>query len=255
MPRIFNSAPRRERAGSPRSGWRSRGYLPHHDVVGCVQHIVFRLADALPGEVLATLEAAPIQDRLDAAEAALDAGVGSRALADPRVAEIVESALIHFDAERYRLVSWCVMPTHVHVLAAQVEGWPLSSVVHAWKSFTANRANEVLGWQGRFWAPEYFDRVMRDDEHIEATGAYIENNPVAAGLCATAEDWPWSSRSRSARADRGLEEGQEALAPGFGLVNLDGGGVRRYRPRHGRRTRQFRPADAAAGPRRRGALS
>jgi REP element-mobilizing transposase RayT len=29
---------------------------------------------------------------------------------------LVEAALLHFDNERYRLLAWCVMPNHVHVV-------------------------------------------------------------------------------------------------------------------------------------------
>ena len=89
-------------------------------------------------------------------------------------------------------------PTHVHVLAAQVEGWSLASVIHSWKSFTANRANTLLARQGSFWARDYFDRAMRDEAQAERAHLYIEANPVTAGLCASPRDWPWSSASDGA---------------------------------------------------------
>ena len=180
------------------AGWnfpRSRGYVPHCDNVGLVQHIVFRLADSLPAAKVESLDTTPTIQRLAAAEAALDRGFGARSLCDPRVAALVRDALLYFDGQRYRLSAWCVMPNHVHVLAMQVEGWPLASVIHSWKSLTANRANIVLGRQGRFWAREYFDRAMRSEEQAEKTCLYIEANPVTAGLCANPADWPWSSAS------------------------------------------------------------
>jgi REP element-mobilizing transposase RayT len=177
------------------AGWRSRGYLPHVDAAGAIQHIVFRLADSLPVDLMARLEAMPAQGRMQAAAGALDDGIGSRVLADPAIAKIVQSALLHFDAERYRLVAWCIMPNHVHVLAEQTEGWPLSQITHAWKSFTAKTINKALGRTGRLWAPEYYDRYMRDDGQFEATRDYIEMNPVTAGLCATPDEWRWSSAS------------------------------------------------------------
>ncbi len=89
--------------------------------------------------------------------------------------------------------AWCVMPTHVHVVLAQVEGWPLPGVVKGWKSFTAKAINKALGRDGRFWAKDYFDRFMRDGEQFEATLAYVEANPVKAGLCTKPGDWRWSS--------------------------------------------------------------
>ena len=40
---------------------------------------------------------------------------------------------------------------------------------------------------------ETYDRVMRNRKEVIATKAYIEQNPVAAGLCGHPANWPWSS--------------------------------------------------------------
>jgi putative DNA methylase len=88
------------------------------------------------------------------------------------------------------------MPNHVHALIETCRGCTLDRVVHAWKSFTAHAGNRLLKRTGRFWAPEYFDRYMRDDHQFAATCAYIEENPVKAGLCSSPADWPYSSASR-----------------------------------------------------------
>jgi REP element-mobilizing transposase RayT len=40
--------------------------------------------------------------------------------------------------------------------------------------------------------PGYFDRYMRDQDHVLDTVAYILNNPVKAGLAKAPEEWPWS---------------------------------------------------------------
>jgi REP element-mobilizing transposase RayT len=85
------------------------------------------------------------------------------------------------------------MPTHVHVLVEQIEGYTLAAVVHSWKSFTSNAANRALDRSGSFWASEYYDRFMRNEVHLETTRAYVVNNPVVAGLCAFPEDWRYSS--------------------------------------------------------------
>lgn len=69
----------------------------------------------------------------------------------------------------------------------------LSQIVKSWKAFSAARISAMLGRSGRFWAPEYFDRYMRSEAHLLTTIQYVENNPVAAGLCAAPEDWPFSS--------------------------------------------------------------
>jgi REP element-mobilizing transposase RayT len=126
----------------------------------------------------------------------LRAGHGTRLLADPRIAGIVQRALLHFDGERYRLLAWNIMLTHVHALAEQLPGHSLASVVQTWKSFTARMANAALGRSGTFWAPEYYDRFMRDERHLEAARAYFEDNPVLAGLCATPEERRFSSAQK-----------------------------------------------------------
>jgi putative transposase len=153
-------------------GWTSRGYLPHCDGGGLVQHIVFSTIGR--GEGIAS-------------------HFGAHFLSNQGNAQCVQEALLHFDGERYRLLAWCVMPNHVHVVAEQIEGWPLAGVVHAWKSFTAKHINRALARSGAVWMREYFDRFMRDDEHFNATIGYVERNPVARGWVAMPEDWPWSS--------------------------------------------------------------
>jgi REP element-mobilizing transposase RayT len=175
---------------------RSRGYLPHFDGPNLVQHIVFRLADSLPAQTARDIAGAQRRDRVLAVDAALDSGYGRRDLARSSVAALVQTALLAFDGERYVLIAWCVMPNHVHVLLAIKLGLTLDRIVHSWKSYTAKEANRVLGRVGRFWAPEYFDRFMRDDEHLARTAAYIEGNPVKAGLCESVGDWQFSSAWR-----------------------------------------------------------
>lgn len=46
----------------------------------------------------------------------------------------------------------------------------------------------------RFWqAGGGFDRNLWNPKAIHAAIAYIENNPVRAGLVDAPEKWPWSS--------------------------------------------------------------
>ena len=128
-------------------------------------------------------------------DAYLDQGYGSYCLKDGRLANIVQNALLYFDGQRYALYTWVVMPNHVHVLFMLQAGWRMSQIAHTWKSFTASECNTVLKRKGEFWQPELFDRYIRDEKHYANAVHYIENNPVEAGLCNRAEDWPWSSAS------------------------------------------------------------
>jgi REP element-mobilizing transposase RayT len=162
-----------------------------------IQGITFRLWDSLPAHVVASLSA-DLRETDDPAkrarvEAYLNAGYGACYLRDPHVARLVEGALLYFDGQRYRLIAWVIMPNHVHTLIETIEGYPLRSITHSWKSYTAKQANQILGRTGRFWFPEYFDRYIRNERHLEAAIHYIHENPVKAGLVEKPEDWPFGS--------------------------------------------------------------
>jgi hypothetical protein len=62
------------------------------------------------------------------------------------------------------------------------------------KGFTSHQANQVLGTRGTaFWQDESYDHLVRSKTEFERIRAYIEQNPVTAGLVATAEQLNWSS--------------------------------------------------------------
>jgi REP element-mobilizing transposase RayT len=193
-------------------GWHSRGYLPHFDAGEVFQSITFRLYDSMPQGLLEewrrdlAREADDFEDRLRyRIEAYLDRSYGACYLSNDRIANLTQSALLHFDGERYRLSAWVIMPNHVHLLAAPCFGYSLSNIMHSLKSYTAQQANKTLVRKGRFWFEDYFDRYIRNAKHFENAVAYIESNPVRAGLCETARDWRFGSawfRSRQLRVAR-----------------------------------------------------
>jgi hypothetical protein len=102
-------------------GWHSRGYLPHFDSPEAVQFITFRLADSLPGVIKGLRLDDNILQRLDQE---LDIGLGACWLQQPEIASLIEGALLHFDEGRYRLLAWCIMPNHVHVVIETSTGPP-----------------------------------------------------------------------------------------------------------------------------------
>src|SRR5216684_2535502 len=105
-------------------GWHSRGYLPHFDSAETIQFVTFRLVDNL----------AETDHRLDS-------GFGTCWLKDAAIAQLVEDVILHFDGQRYRILGWCIMPNHVHVIVEPMSGNSLGAIVHTWKSFSAKQAN------------------------------------------------------------------------------------------------------------------
>ncbi len=189
---------------SEHKGWHGRGYLPHFDSPETVQMVTVRQADSLPAELFAqwkrelemSVPASEAKRELRGrAERFLDEAHGSCVLREARFARLVVNALLHFDGVRYRALSWVVMPNHVHVLLEQLAGVSLGEAIGRWKGFTAHEINKTLGQSGTFWQEDYFDRFIRNEEHLERTRFYIENNPVKARLCKLPEQWPHSSAS------------------------------------------------------------
>lgn len=171
--------------------------LPHLEIEGATYFVTFRLADSLPAKLLGEWEAefaasgrgkADIsRERLRRIEDALDAGRGSCVLARAEIARIVVENLRHFEPERYRLLAWCVMPNHVHVVAHLASNVSLAKVVLSWKSYTGRKANALLGRARQFWQREYFDRIIRDAAHLGRAVRYVRDNPAKAGLT----NWSW----------------------------------------------------------------
>jgi putative transposase len=198
--------------------WHERGYLPHCDFPGLVQFITFRLADSMPasrgGEWEHLLNIENIRERRAQLEEYLDRGSGECLLRRAGVAQIVEDALLHFHNERYELLAWCVMPNHVHVLV-DVRQTPLGKMVQSWKVHSENKLRRTELTERRAlprreygqstnepgrcpalrlkWQREYWDTFMRTEDQERKAIRYIENNPVKAKLCRTANEWLFSS--------------------------------------------------------------
>lgn len=182
-------------------GWYVPRALPHFDSAEVVQAITFRLADALPRDAVIARkdEASAAHRRLIAA--ALDACHGDCLLRHPARAEILEAALLHGVGIEYELFAWVIMPNHVHALIAPIAGNRLADIVQVWKSWSAKAINRHRGGSGAVWQREYFDRYIRDYRHFEAALAYIEENPVKAGLAAKPADWRFGSARRRTSSD------------------------------------------------------
>ena len=115
-------------------------------------------------------------------------------LRDHRIADLVSHAILVGDNERnfYRLRAWVVMPNHVHMLILPLV--PVPILMRWLKGSTARGTNRILGRTGSpFWQDESWDHYLRTSSQIDRTAAYIERNPVSAGLVILEERWPWSS--------------------------------------------------------------
>ena len=122
-----------------------------------------------------------------------EAATGPRWLEIQSVAECVRDAILFAEKELrlYELRAWVIMVNHVHLLIYPKAELP--RITRAIKNYSARQANAILGRTGPFWQDESYDHWVRNAGEMEKTVAYIEGNPVAAGLVARVEEWKWSS--------------------------------------------------------------
>jgi putative transposase len=109
------------------------------------------------------------------------------------VAGVVSEAIRHRDGKKYHLLSFCIMPNHIHlVVNVERSDASLDRILQSLKAFTALKANRILGHSGAFWQHESYDHVVRDDIELERIVWYVLQNPVKARLCRQWQDWRWS---------------------------------------------------------------
>jgi REP element-mobilizing transposase RayT len=114
---------------------------------------------------------------------------------------------IYRDSEDYRLFlvllrivverwSWafhvlCLMPNHLH-LVVETTGPRLSAGMHYANGVYANTFNGRYERSGHLFGDRFHTRLIESEEHLLTACRYVLNNPVRAGLCKRASDWPWS---------------------------------------------------------------
>ena len=215
--------------------------LPHWHPPGAAIFLTCRLFGSLPQKVIQHLREAQrlLAREIDVAggsaeqianlklkhhkklfakvDAILDkAESGPRWLGETEIADLVEDALLRRYADLYKLWAYVVMVNHLHLLLrpkpiispreGSVDSFvPLSTITKRIKGYTSREANLILGRTGeRFWQQESFDHWPRDEDEFFRIVAYIENNPVKAGLVQRADAWRWSSAAERSR--RGWSE-------------------------------------------------
>ncbi len=204
--------------------------LPHIHPKDAILFITFRLAESLPANVLRKLqqerenEIDRLRKRYGDKEferekyklekrhfGRLDewldrAATGPQWLKEERLARIVADKMHALDGKNYKLIAYCIMSNHVHLLfdtsgydqvsttnvAGKTKNYPVGDTMRLLKGSTSRFCSLELKRTGAFWHKESYDHFVRDDEELHRIIEYILNNPVKAGLVENCQEWQFS---------------------------------------------------------------
>jgi len=131
---------------------------------------------------------------------------------------LIVDSLKHCQAEKgLNIFAWCLMPSHLHMIANTLVGFELDDVIRDFKKFTSKKLVELIIDEGDFEGERMVERFYlagkdnskiknykfwQDGNHaIEVYSEnvtwqkinYIHRNPVKAGIVAREEDYLFSS--------------------------------------------------------------
>ncbi len=103
-----------------------------------------------------------------------------------------------------RLLAYCVMPNHWHLVLWPEADGALSSWL-GWLTQTHTQrwhaAHGTIG-TGHLYQGRYKSFPVQEDEHLLTVCRYVERNPLRAGLVEDAEEWRWSSLWRRTQGNQ-----------------------------------------------------
>ena len=111
--------------------------------------------------------------------------------ANPGLASWLTSRLrTHTTACGFFVHAYCVMPDHMHILAAATgDESNLIKFVESFKQDTAIAFARRT--RRRLWQFKYYDRILRASDSADRVAWYIWLNPVRQGLCRAPSEYPF----------------------------------------------------------------
>lgn len=89
--------------------------------------------------------------------------------------------------------AYVLMSNHFHLLATPQTDTGLPQMMQAVGRSYVRYFNDLQGRTGTLWEGRYRSTLIQTERYLLACMAYIDLNPVRAGLVAEAVDYPWSS--------------------------------------------------------------
>ena len=89
----------------------------------------------------------------------------------------------------FRLLAYCFMPDHLHLLVEGSEGSDLAQLMKAFKQTSSFDYKQRVGHL--LWQRSYYDHILRGPDELQPAIEYILGNPVRAGLVENPGAYPF----------------------------------------------------------------
>lgn len=175
--------------------------LPHWNQEDIYVFLNFRLGDSLPQQKLNQLKSErniwmlshpqPWSQQTEnefhrkfshRIEQWVDKGYGCCFFRNSFPTSILVATMLHDDGIKYELVAYVVMPNHVHALVRMFENIRVETLMQEWKSISSHKLKKQFGSEWCDWMENYFDRAIRDENHLNNVISYIYKNYCRGGI-------------------------------------------------------------------------
>ena len=181
-----------------------RRNLPHIQPDDGLFAITYRIKGTIPKSIIdfydVEYEKAIIKSKeeiiakqlfFDITDSYLDSGESHNYLLKGNISQIVVDSLKYYEGKYYKLIAYCIMSNHVHVIIDKqgFESASLTSIFGSIKGYSAYLINRELRRDGHFWSAEIYDHIIKSEGELESQIKYVINNPVKAGLVNHWRNW------------------------------------------------------------------
>jgi putative transposase len=106
-------------------------------------------------------------------------------------------SLLEENAQKFgvALHAYVLMSNHFHLLATPTTAEGLPQMMQAVGRRYVRHFNDSQGRSGTLWEGRYRSTVIETERYLLACMAYIDLNPVRAGMVRNPRDYPWSSHA------------------------------------------------------------
>ena len=121
--------------------------------------------------------------------------MGRRLLQSERNAELLIDVLRSLIAEgRFELRDFVIMPDHLHMILTVFDEMTIEKAMQLIKGRFSHRLSHEFAYKGEVWQRGFTEAQVMNPESFARHSEHIAQNPVKAGIVASADEFPFCFR-------------------------------------------------------------